>query len=453
MITKSDFLLFLKAPLHLWASVNNKLDKKAPSIYEQHLMKQGYEVEKLAHELLPNAVWQKPYFTDNFEIRQDALVKYPDGSGHLYEIKSSTEIKKEHLYDVTFQSIVMENDIKLKKIFVVTLNKDYILNGKLDINSLFAVKDVTKEVKKLRSNVEDLMYQALNVINTKKPDYIENCLNPKTCPCPQLCHPNLPKKSIFNVPYLSHKRKRDLLDSKIVDINDITDDIPLNPMQRKIVTAIKTNNPYLNRTKLKEFLDSFVYPVYFLDYETYPLAVPIYNKYKTYQQMVFQYSLHIVNKDKTIEHKEYLKKELGDPSIDLIKQLRSDIGPVGSVVSWNKTFECGRNEDMARLYPKHSEFLKDVNKRMIDLADFINKEMYIHPEFLGSWSIKNVLPVIVPALSYKKLKVNKGDQAMLTWWEMVNSKDKKEANDLLEYCGLDTLAMVKIWENLHKLVK
>mgnify|MGYP001558103299 FL=1 len=452
MITKTDFIFFLKAPLHLWAKVNDKLNKKAPSIYEQHLMKQGYEVEKLAHELLPNATWQKPYFTDDFEIRQDALIKYPDGNGHLYEIKSSTEVKKEHLFDVTFQSIITEEETKLKKIFVVTLNKEYVLNGELDINSLFIVKDVTKIVKKLKSTVEDLMYQAINVVNTEKPEKIEGCLNPKTCPCPDLCHPNLPEKSIFNVPYLSHKRKRELIDSKIININDISDELPLNPMQRKIVNAIKTNKPYLDKIKLKNFLDSFVYPIYFLDYETYPLAVPIYNKYKTYQQMVFQYSLHIVNKDGTILHKEYLETEQGDPSRNLIKQLSSDIGPVGSVISWNKTFEMGRNEDMARLYPEHSEFLKDVNKRMIDLADFINKEMYIHPDFLGSWSIKNVLPVMVPELSYKKLKINKGDQAMLTWWDMVNSKEKKQAKDLLEYCALDTLAMVKIWEKLKTLI-
>ena len=452
MITKSDFLLFLKAPLHLWAKENDKLEKKVPSIYEQHLMKQGYEVEKLAHDLLPNATWQKPYFTDDFEIRQDALIKYPDGSGHLYEIKSSTEVKREHLLDVTFQSIITEEETKLKKIFIVTLNKEYVLNGKLDINSLFIVKNVTNEVKKLKSIVEDLMYQALNVINTKESKKIEGCLNPKTCPCPDLCHPNLPKKSIFNVPYLSHKRKRELLDSGILEINTIPDDMQFNPMQKKIINALKTNRPYLDKSKLKEFLNNFVYPIYFLDYETYPLAIPIYNNYKTYQQMVFQYSLHIVYEDGKTEHKEYLETETGDPSKNLIKKLSEDIGPVGSVISWNKTFEMGRNEDMARLYPEHSEFLKNVNSRMIDLADFINKEMYIHPEFLGSWSIKNVLPVMVPDLSYKKLKVNKGDQAMLTWWEMVNSVEKKEANDLLKYCGLDTLAMVKIWERLKELL-
>lgn len=452
MITKSEFLLFLKAPMHLWAKVNDKLEKKTPSIYEQHLMKQGYEVEKLAHQLLPNAIWQKPYFTDNFEIRQDALIKYLDGTGHLYEIKSSTEVKKEHLLDVTFQSIVTEKELKLTKVFVVTLNKDYVLNGKLDINSLFVVKDVTKDVKKLKNIVEDLMYQAVNVINTENSEKIESCLNPKNCPCPDLCHPNLPKKSIFNIPYLSSGKKRYLIESKIIDIKDVPDDLPLNPMQRKIVTAIKTGKPYLNNTKLKEFLDSFIYPIYFLDYETYPLAVPIYNNYKTYQQMVFQYSLHIVNIDGTVEHKEHLETEQGDPSRKLINKLAEDIGPTGSVVSWNKTFEMGRNDDMARLYPDKSEFLKSVNSRMIDLADFINKEMYIHPEFLGSWSIKNVLPVMVPSLSYKKLKVNKGDQAMLTWWKMVNSEDKSKSKDLLDYCSLDTLAMVKIWERLRELI-
>lgn len=452
MLTKSDFLLFLKAPLHLWAKENDKLNKQTPSIYEQHLMKQGHEVEKLARQLLPNAIWQKPYFTDDFEIRQDALVKYPDGSGDLYEIKSSTEVKKEHLFDVTFQSIITEVETKLKKIFVVTLNKDYVLNGKLDINKLFVIKNVTNEVKDLKSTVNDLMYQAINVQNLKSLDRIEGCLNPKTCPCLDLCHPNLPKKSIFNIPYLNHKKKRELVDSNIIKIDDLPEDFPLNSMQQKIVNVIKTDKPYLDKTNLQRFLDSFIYPIYFLDYETYPVAIPIYDNYKTYQQMVFQYSLHIVKKDGKIEHKEYLEKELGDPSKHLIKKLSEDIGDSGSVVSWNKSFECGRNSDMQRLYPEYKQFLENINLRMIDLADFINKEMYIHPDFLGSWSIKNVLPVMVPDLSYKSLKVNKGDIAMLTWWEIIHSKDKTSAKDLLEYCGLDTLAMVKIWEKLHQFI-
>lgn len=452
MLTKSDFLLYLKAPLHLWAEKHNKLNKLVPSVYEQHLMKQGYEVEKLAHELLPHATWQEAYVSDEFEIRRDALIKNTDDTFDLYEIKSSTTIKKEHLLDVTFQSIVMKDTTKLNKIFIVTLNKEYVFKDKLDIKQLFSITDVTQEVEDLTSEVDEKMREAVNVISKDEPLHIENCLDPKTCPCIDLCYPNLPQKTIFNIPMISPKKKRELTDSKIIDINDLSDQFELSAKQRRIADVIKQNKPYLNNTGLKAFLDSFVYPIYFLDYETYPLAVPIYNNYKTYQHMVFQYSLHVVNEDQTTTHKEYLETELGDPSRNLIKKLKEDIGDTGSVLVWNKTFEFERNKDMTNLYPEYKEFLENVNSRMIDLADFINKELYIHPDFLGSWSIKNVLPVIVPDLSYKKLKVNKGDQAMLAWWDLVHSEDKTKSAELLEYCGLDTLAMVKIWENLKKLI-
>ncbi|WKZ25884.1 MAG: DUF2779 domain-containing protein [bacterium] len=381
MLTKSDFLLFLKAPLHLWAKKHKKLDKKTPSAYEQHLMKQGYDVEKLARKLLPHAVWQKPYITDELEIRQDALIKFDDGSANLYEVKSSTEVKKEHLFDLAFQAIATEEKVKLKKVFTVTINKDYVKKGEIDVNAFFVITDLTKQIRELKPVVQEKILDAINVANKESKDYIENCLNPKTCPCINLCYPNLPEKSIFNIPYLNYKKKRELVDMKILDITKIPESIELNEKQKRVVTVISNNKPYLNSQRLKEFLDSFTYPIYFLDYETYSLAIPIYNNYKPYQHMVFQYSLHIVNNDGTVTHKEYLETETGDPSKNLIKKLKKDIGPVGSVVSWNKQFECSRNNDMALLYPEYKEFLEGINNRMIDLADFINKEIYIHPDF------------------------------------------------------------------------
>lgn len=150
MLTKSDFLLYLKAPLHLWAKKNEKIDEIALSEYEKHLIKQGYEVEKYAKNLIPDAVWQEPYVAENFEVRQDAIVKFDDGSVNLYEVKSSTEVKKEHLYDVTFQVLTTEETQKIKKVYIVTLNKDYKLKGKIDIKSLFSVNDVTREVNNLK---------------------------------------------------------------------------------------------------------------------------------------------------------------------------------------------------------------------------------------------------------------------------------------------------------------
>lgn len=451
MLTKSDFLVYLKAPLHLWAKKNEKIDEIALSEYEKHLIKQGYEVEKYAKSLIPDAVWQEPYVAENFEVRQDAIVKFDDGSVNLYEVKSSTEVKKEHLYDVTFQVLTTEETQKIKKVYIVTLNKDYKLKGKIDIKSLFSVNDVTREVNNLKPIVYEKMLDALNILNKDDSSGIENCLNPKTCICPNLCYPKLPKKSIFNIPYLSYQKKRQLVNDNVLEIEKIPNSVYLSPLQQKVKNAITTNKAYKDDEKLKNFLNSFTFPIYFLDYETYPLSIPIFDNYKPYQQIVFQYSLHIVESNNSISHKEFLETQKIDPVPSLLKKLKEDIKDIGSIVVWNKQFESTRNTEMGTFYPEYKEFLENLNTRMIDLADFINKEMYIHPKFLGSWSIKNVLPVMVPELSYKNLKINKGDIAMLTWWKMVNKKDKKEAKDLLEYCKLDTHAMVRIWEKLKEL--
>ncbi|MCX6705692.1 MAG: DUF2779 domain-containing protein [Candidatus Woesebacteria bacterium] len=452
MLTKSDFLLYLEAPVHLWAKKHIQSYKEILSEYERFLMEQGKEVEKLARNLLPSAEWQKTFRVGEFETRADALLKNADGTYDLYEVKSITNIEKEHIYDVIFQSIVIGKNIQLNRIFLVTLNKEYILEDTLNINTLFVKNDVTNKVRELTSETESKMAEALKVTNSKSTNYIENCLKPKDCPCLDLCYPNLPEKSIFDIPLLSPKKKRTLVDSKIFEIKDIPLSFELSPKQKLIAGVIRSDLPHLNKQNLQEFLNTFIYPLYFLDYETYSLAVPIHKGYKPYQHMVFQYSLHIIDRDKNIEHKEYLEIEDREPSKKLLEKLKNDIGNTGTVIVWNSTFESERNRDMATLCPKHKEFLDNINSRIVDLADFIKKEYYIHPGFLGSWSIKNVLPVMVPELSYKNLKVNKGDVAMIAWWELIHSEDKSVAKDLLEYCGLDSLAMVEIWRKLNNLL-
>lgn len=448
MITKSDFLLFIKAPMHLWAKKHDKNFKQILSEYDKHLMEQGKEVEKLTRKLLPNAEWQKTFKFSEFETRADALVKNESGSYDLFEVKSEIDIKNEDYYDATFQTIVIGKNIKLRKIFIVTLNKDYILENELDIPMLFKKNEITEKVNSLTSEVESMMNDALHIINLKSPEYIEGCLKPNECPCPNLCHPHLPEKSIFNIPLLNPKKARELLDSEVFEIKDIPLSFELSAKQKLIANIIRSGLPHLNKESLKKFLNELVYPLHFLDYETYEPAIPIHKGYRPYQHMVFQYSLHIVDKNKNIDHKEHLEIEDCEPSKTLITKLKNDIRDNGSIMVWNKTFEIGRNNDMAILYPEHKDFLNSINNRIVDLADFVKNGYYIHPGFLGSWSIKNVLPVMVPELSYKDLKVNKGDVAMIVWWNLVHNEDKSMAEDLIEYCKMDTMAMVKIWEKL-----
>ena len=467
MLTKSDFLLYMDAPMHLWAKVHDQQTNATPSLYDQHLMKQGYEVEKVAKEYLEKYIlpkysnaellWQSTYISGEYQTRADGIIHELDtDTYHLYEIKSSTSTKKEHLPDATFQSIVIGQSVNLETIHLILLNDEYVRGDELDIEQLFSVPDVTVEVSEMTPDILSKMRQALEIVKLVESTSIVNCLNPKNCPCPGLCHPNLPKASIYNIPNLTPKKKRELEELKTIAIEDIDDDYPLTPKQRKIVDVMQSKTPYLDKPTVTGLLQSLTYPLYFLDYETYDEAMPLYKGHKPYQKMVFQFSLHIVSSNsETIQHEEYLAIEPGDPARGLVKHLRKCISDQGTIIVWNKAFEGGRNKEMAELYPEYKDFLLDVNTRMFDLMEIVSKGYYLHPEFLGSWSIKNVLPVMSPELSYKTLSINKGDQAMIEWYEMANGdKTKKDgvAKALLEYCGLDTMAMVKVWEKLKELV-
>lgn len=468
MLTKSDFLLFLEAPMHLWAKAHGKLQITAPSTYDQHLMKQGYEVEKVAHDYLTQYVlpkyknaellWQQTYVSGGYQSRADGIIHDLDTDTYdIYEIKSSTSEKKDHLPDATFQSIVIGDTLTIGSIHLILLNDEYVRGDSLDIEQLFKVPDVTSDVAEMTPTVQSQMREALRIVKTDSSDTVLNCLNPKCCPCMNLCHPDLPRYSIYNIPNLTPKKRRGLEEVKTIGIDDIDLNFTFTPKQQKIVDVMQSKTPFIDKTTIQGLLHGLTYPLYFLDYETYDEAMPLYKGHKPYQKMVFQYSLHIVSgNNQDIQHEEYVALELGDPARELVKHLRSRISDTGSVIVWNKAFEGGRSKEMAELYPEYKDFLLDINNRMFDLMEVVSKGYYLHPEFRGSWSIKNVLPVMVPELSYKDLPINKGDMAMIAWWEMVHSNDTttklKTADSLLQYCGLDTLAMVKIWEKLKEII-
>jgi len=467
MLTKSDFLLYLEAPLHLWAIEHSKLEITAPSAYDQHLMKQGYDVEKVAHEYLTRFVvptykhaellWQQTYVSGEYQTRADGIIHDLDNdSYHIYEIKSSTSEKKDHLPDATFQSIVIGDSLDVQSVHLILLNDEYVRGDELDIEHLFKLPDVTDDVRDMTSVILAQMREALKIVKSENPEGVLNCLNPKYCPCMNLCHPNMPTYSIYNIPNLTPKKRRELEEAGTVAIDDVDINFSFTPKQQKIVDVLQSKTPFIDKPTILHLLQGLTYPLYFLDYETYDEAMPLYKGQKPYQKMVFQYSLHIVSSNsEDIQHEEYVATKTGDPGRELVQHMRSRISDVGSIIVWNKAFEGGRNKEMAEQYPEFKDFLLDINNRMFDMMEIVSKGYYVHPEFKGSWSIKSVLPVMVPELSYKELPINKGDMAMLAWWDMVNSQDeskkKQTADELLKYCGLDTLAMVKIWEALKKI--
>jgi hypothetical protein len=205
-----------------------------------------------------------------------------------------------------------------------------------------------------------------------------------------------------------------LLDLGIHDIKDVPADFPLNDKQRLIIEVACTNKEHIDREALQAEFQHFVYPLYFLDYETCIIALPRFNGYHPQQQVAFQYSLHKLDlPNGEVTHTEHLGVTKDDPSMPLLRQLRGDIGDTGTIFAWNKTFEMSRHKELAIIHPEYSDFLLDLNERIYDLADFVKNGLYLHPHFKGSWSLKNVLPVMVPELSYEDMQIGAGDQAMV----------------------------------------
>lgn len=468
MISKSDFLLYCEAPRHLWAKEYERIDQQI-SDFDQHLIDDGNKVEGLAFEYLSTIfipqhpgdqlLWQQTYSDGPYTARMDALVhKVRSDKYDLYEIKSSTGVDKDIVYDVTFQAVILEKHLSIDHFYVLHLNKVYIRAGELDLSSLFVAEEISEKVNATRSEVLHLREEALRVAQLVDSEEVEACLSPKDCPCPEICHPNLPEFSIYDIPYLSKPRKRELLRQGILKAKDIPLSFDLNDKQRLVAERARTNTEHVDRASLCAELDRLQYPLWFLDYETCISAIPMYDGYHPQQQIVFQYSLHRLDQPEgALQHFSYIAFTTGDPSLSLLEHLSKDLGSTGTVIVWNKTFEMTMNKEMAKLYPEYAGFLDDVNARIYDLGDIVNLGYYLHPGFKGSWSIKYVLPVMVKELSYEGMDINEGTQASMAWWNITFGDLEKHEKEILvanltKYCMLDTLAMVEITRRFNSLV-
>lgn len=465
-LTKSDFLIYIDSPMHLWAKSRGLEKSKVISVYDQHLSKQGYQVEKIAKEFLKNKVsreypvgstvtFQVVVEDGEYEARIDALVHdVVNNTYDIYEIKSTTKVERIHKYDTTFQYLIAKTSLPINKVYLLRVNGDYIKDGDIDINSLLTVDDLSEFILEFEDEVFQMRVQAKGILNLELPPRDEHCFNPKTCPCKDLCHENLPEYSIYDLPYGNKKKYQSLLDLGINDLAGIKSDFPVSERQKCLLQSIYQQKPIIQYTKIKEELDKLEYPLYFLDYETFGTALPIHDRYKPYQNITFQYSLYVVeNPEHQGEHYEFLATDPIEPSKGLCESLLSHINSKGTIVVWHKSFECGRNSELAELQVCYAEQFLDINKRTFDLKEIFTKSLYVDYRFHGSASIKDVLPILIPQLSYKELDIAKGDVAMTKWYEMVygqleESEKEKIKFDLLTYCKLDTLAMVEIWNKL-----
>ena len=245
----------------------------------------------------------------------------------------------------------------------------------------------------------------------------------------------------------------------IINFIDIPDDAPLNDNQWMQVTSELNNETIIDKANIKEFVNNLNYPLYFMDFETFATAVPVFDKSRPYQQLVFQYSLHVLPNEKgKLIHKEYLAEINGvDPRIKFIEQLITNCDSAGDILVYNIGFERGKLNELAEVFPPYRLAIEKIIERMKDLMIPFQKRWYYTPQMKGSYSIKKVLPALVPELSYDNLNISEGGTASNTFAAMVSGNfegnSEQTRKDLLAYCKLDTFAMVKIVEKLITLTK
>lgn len=470
MLSKSDFLKFLQCEKYLWLYKHRKDLLEEVSETQQAIFDRGFTVEAYAEKLLlygkTQMVAKAPFGgkADQLYARADIVLKNAEtGLYDIYEVKSTSSVKAEHLPDLAFQKIAFEGaGYKVGRTFLVHLNSEYVRDGVIDPEKLLTVTDVTEDVNEMVKNIEPLIPEALATIEKKKEvqvRIIKQCGNPYPCPFIPYCwdQAKIPEYSVYDLTGIREQALVELLDSGVMKVEDVPEDIKLTRAQAAQVKVAKSGKPIVEKAKIKKALVGLKYPLYFLDYEAVNPGIPLWDGTRPYQQVCFQYSLHVLRSPGAeLEHHEYLAEGQGNPVPGLLAQLSKDIGKKGSVIVWYKSFEMTRNVEMAEMFPEYREFLEGVNERVFDLFEIFKKSYYAHPGFRGSNSIKAVLPALVPELDYGNLEdVREGGMASLRW-EQVNfggvadAEKKRIQWNLLRYCERDTLAMVKVLEVIRK---
>ncbi|MEW6469447.1 MAG: DUF2779 domain-containing protein [Bacteroidota bacterium] len=403
-------------------------------------------------------IYEAAFQHDQVLAALDILVKR-GGKWYAYEVKSATRISSTYLLDASLQFHVMSQaGIEPEDFFIVHINNQYVRKGKIDPHGLFSLVSVKKEAMQNREVVRSRIAEAKRVLAQKMiPDIGigEHCFSPYPCDYMGTCWKDIPTDSVFEIAGMKKKEQFELYNAGILAIGDVPDEYALARSERMQVEGHKSKAPFIDKAAIREFLRGIYYPVYFLDFETFMPAVPIYDLSRPYQHIPFQYSLHYkAARDSEVRHSEFLGEQGQDPRHEFIKKLLMDTVGKGDILVYNAQFEKSVLHSLKNDFPEFGELIDERISRIKDLMVPFQQKHYYHPAMKGSHSIKNVLPALVPELKYEGMKIASGSMAMSAYEQLQTETDlfrileTREA--LLEYCRLDTLAMVRLFEALEK---
>ncbi len=440
ILSKSTFMYGCQCPKRLFlhkfkSELRNPIDEKQETVFSS-----GTNIGLLARALFPNGLSAEPpnpfsyhlsvektakFISQNIPVIYEAAFNFEgvmcaldilvkkNSKWYAFEVKGSTKIKTPFILDAALQYYVISNSgLPIEDISIVHLNNQYIRNGKLEIEKLFTCESVLDSALEQSEYISQNISDFKRLIADKTEPEIEvgkHCFKPYECD------------------FTIHCWKDEKAEEKKYEKN-------------------------IDKINLKEFLNQFQYPLRFFDFETIMPGIPEFDNSRPYQQIPFQYSLHVLNSEKAKpSHIEFLGNGINDPREELIQHLIANIDTIGSIVVWNKSFEVSRLKELARDFPVYADKLYAIIERVVDLMVPFRSGWYRLPAFKDSYSIKAILPVMVPSLSYSKLDIQEGGMASMIYSELKIQTlpvQKNHRLQLLDYCKLDTLAMIKIFQKL-----
>lgn len=444
VISKSSFIRGQQCHKSLWLHLNKPDERDEISEAQQRIFETGHSVGSYAQQLFPGgidasrgaheriseavaytqelitngqSVIYEAAFSDGETLCYMDILVRENGKWKAYEVKASTGVKDYQIMDVAFQYyVITRSGLVLADIYLVHINNQYVRHGEIDVQQLFTKVCMTPTILPMQEQIRGNLASIQRMLAVSKVPEIAmgyQCTHPYNCDFIEFCRQELPVES------------------------DAPEAQPANR----------------NQEALDEFKNELEYPLYFMDFETIFPAVPIHDESRPYQQIPFQFSLHVQRSENAHpEHYEFLGTPPVDPRPAFIEELLARLGNSGSIIVWNQGFEMNRLREIARDFPDYAHHIEPLFERFADLMVPFRRRHLYKPEMNGSYSLKAVLPALVPDLSYSDLEIQEGGTASETYEGLYYDSDSesvaRKRENLLRYCEMDTVAMVRIMEKL-----
>ena len=492
-LSKSRFLSGLQCHRRLWLECHHPKLAEERDAMSQAILAQGTAVGELARERFPGGVlvsedhlhhreaveqtrrlladpavpsiYEAAFVFDNIRIRADVLVRRADGRFDLYEVKASSGVKEEHVADVTIQVHVLRGaGIGIGRALLLHLDRSYVHpGGPYDLGKLFAAVDLSELAGVAGETITADLASMRAVLARSAEPQIEtgpHCTRPYDCPFRGWCDRDAPEHPVGEIQHLGRAELERFRSEGIRDIREIPLGFePLrDPRKQRIIDSVRSGRRYVS-DELGAVLEKARFPLHFLDFETFMPALPACVGTRPYQTIVFQWSDHVLTRNPlsgrpVLDHREYLHGAVGDPRRPFALSLLEATADAGSIVVWSE-YESRCLTGLAEALPDLAPALEGTRSCIFDLLPVVRENVY-DPNFHGSFSIKRVLPALVPDLDYGDLEIREGGVASLAYTEIrdpTTSPARRAAlqSALLAYCSRDTEAMVEIYCALRSL--